>query len=183
MSSNWVASDARILTYGNLSPKLGARVFIAPGAAVIGDVEIGEESSIWYNAVIRGDIHRIRIGRRSNVQDLCAFHVTGGTHPVSIGDRVTIGHGAVVHGCTMEDGCLIGMGATIMDGAVVGAGALVAAGALVSPGTRIPPRTLAVGSPARVRRELDEAERSQVAEASDLYVGYAAEHVRALGLG
>jgi carbonic anhydrase/acetyltransferase-like protein (isoleucine patch superfamily) len=180
--SPWISPDARILTYQGIRPVLGTSVFVAPGAIVIGDVTLGDESSIWFNATVRGDVHAIRIGKRSNLQDLCAFHVTGGTHPLEIGDRVTIGHGAVVHGCTIGDGALIGMGSRVLDGARVGEGALIAAGAVVAPGMVVPPHCLAVGTPARVRRELDASERAEVAESSDLYVEYAANHARELGL-
>jgi|SRR5690606_25360495 len=181
-SDAWVSPDARLLPHGGHRPRLAASVFVAPGAMVIGDVTIGEESSIWYNASVRGDVHWIRIGKRTNVQDLCVFHVTGGTHPLEIGDRVTVGHAAILHGCTVEDGALVGMGSRVLDGARIGEGALVAAGAIVSPGMVIPPYSLAIGAPARVRRELNEAERAQVAESSDLYVSYAVQHARELGL-
>lgn len=180
--SAWISPDARILTYQGNRPRLAASVFVAPGAMVIGDVTLGEESSIWYNASVRGDVHWIRIGKRSNVQDLCVFHVTGGTHPLEIGDRVTVGHSAILHGCTIENGALIGMGSRILDGARIGEGALVAAGAIVAPGMVVPPHSLAIGAPARVRRELEPAERAQVTESSDLYVEYAANHARELGL-
>jgi len=149
---------------------------------VIGDVILGEESSIWFNAVVRGDVHTIRIGRRSNIQDASVVHVTHDQFPVRIGDRVTVGHSAVIHGCTLGDGCLIGMHATLLDGAEIGEGALVGAGSLVSPGTVIPPGVLALGNPARVKRDLTKAEIAQVAEASDLYVRYAESHARDLGL-
>lgn len=178
----WVAREARVLVARGVLPALGARVFLAPGAAVIGDVAIGDESSIWYNTVVRGDIDRIRIGSRSNLQDLVVVHVTGGVHPVTIGDRVTVGHGAIIHGCVLEDGCLVGMGAKVLDGARIGSGSLVAAGSVVAPGTQVPPGVLVVGAPARVRRPLDAAEVARLAEASALYVGYAREHAVQIGL-
>lgn len=142
-------------------PVLGSRVFVADNAAIIGDVEIGDDCSIWFGAVLRGDVHRIRIGARTNIQDNCAFHVTTGTWPVSLADEVTVGHSAVVHGCTVERGALIGMGSRVLDGAVVGERALVAAGAVVSEGMHVPPRTLVAGVPAKVKRELtgDELQR------------------------
>ena len=136
------------------SPRLGARVFVAENATVIGDVEIGDDASVWFNAVIRGDVGRIRIGARTNIQDNCTLHVTTGTHAVSIGDDVTMGHGVIAHGCTIERGALIGMGSRVLDGAVVGQQALVGAGALVGEGMRVPPRMLVLGVPARVKREL-----------------------------
>jgi carbonic anhydrase/acetyltransferase-like protein (isoleucine patch superfamily) len=129
-------------------------VWIAPGAVVIGDVEIGPDASVWFGSVVRGDIHRIRIGARTNLQDHCVVHVTRGLHPTTIGDEVTVGHRATVHGCTVGDGALIGIGATVLDGAVIGEEALVAAGALVPPGAEVPPRTLVRGVPAKPAREL-----------------------------
>lgn len=139
-------------------PRLGPDVWIAPSAAVYGDVELGEGSSVWFGAVLRGDVHYIRVGARTNVQDLAVVHVTRRTHPCVIGSGVTIGHGAIVHGCTVEDDCLIGMGAVVLDGAVIGAGSVVGAQALVTKDTVVPPRSLVLGSPARVVRPLSEEE-------------------------
>ncbi len=136
------------------SPRFGARVFVAENAAVIGDVELGDDASVWYGTTLRGDMHFIRIGRGTNVQDNCTIHVTTDTWPAIVGDEVTIGHGAIVHGCTVGRGALIGMGSRVLDGAVVGEGALVGAGALVPEGMHVPPRTLVIGIPARVAREL-----------------------------
>ena len=147
-----------ILAYAGKLPVLAPGVWIAPGAVVIGDVEIGADSSVWFGSVVRGDIHSIRIGVRTNLQDHCVVHVTRGLFPTRIGDEVTVGHRATVHGCTVGDGALIGIGASVLDGAVIGEEALVAAGAVVTPGTRIPPRTLARGIPARPARELDAEE-------------------------
>ncbi len=177
-----VAADARLLDYEGVSPRLDAGAFLASGAQVIGQVEIGAESSVWYNTVVRGDVHSITIGRRTNLQDLVMVHVTGGTHPTVIGDRVTVGHRAIIHGCTLEDGCLIGMGAIVLDGAVVSEGAQVGAGAVVSPGTVIPAGKLALGVPARVVRDLTKDEAGYLAKASDLYVGYAVQHARELDI-
>jgi len=129
-------------------------VWVAPGAVVIGDVEIGSDSSVWFGTVVRGDVHSIRIGARTNLQDHCVVHVTRDEFPTVIGDEVTVGHRGTVHGCTVDDGALIGIGATVLDGAVVGEEALVAAGALVPPGARVPPRTLVRGIPAKPAREL-----------------------------
>lgn len=151
-------------------PRLGQRVFVAENATVIGDVALGDDSSVWFGAVIRGDVHRIRIGARTNIQDNCTLHVTTGTHAVSIGDEVTMGHGVIAHGCTIERGALIGMGSRVLDGAVVGESALVGAGALVSEGMRVPPRTLVVGVPARVRRELTTEELARLEESWKHYV-------------
>lgn len=178
----WVSPDARLLPFQGFRPLLGSRVFVASGAVVIGDVVIGDESSIWYNVVVRGDVHQIRVGRRTNLQDAVVVHVTGGLHSTHIGDCVTVGHGAIVHGCTLDDGCLVGMGAKVLDGARVGAGAFIGAGSVVSPGTAIPPGVLALGAPARVVRPLTPEDAVRVAEASGLYVEYAESHAREQGL-
>ena len=132
-------------------PRVHPSVFIDDSAQVIGDVEIGEDSSIWMMVVVRGDVHHIRIGRRSNVQDGTVVHVMKDTHPTHIGDNVTIGHAAIVHGCTIEDQCLIGMGAILLNGVQVGTGSIVAAGSLLPEGMIVPPRSLVMGSPAKVR--------------------------------
>jgi len=144
--------------YENKHPRIGSRVFIAENAAVIGDVALGDDCSIWFAATVRGDVNAIRIGRNTNVQDNCTIHVTHRDWPTTIGANVTIGHGAIVHGCTVHDGALIGMGSRVLDGAVVGESAMVGAGALVPPGMQVPPRTLVVGVPARVKRPLTEEE-------------------------
>lgn len=178
----FVSPDARIIPFRGVRPILGDGVFVAPGAMLIGDVMIGEKSSIWYQTVVRGDVHVIRIGRETNLQDSCVIHVTADTFSVTIGDSVTVGHGAIVHGAVIEDGCLIGMGATILDGARIGEGSLIAAGSVVAPGARIPPHVLAMGSPARVRRPLQPEERERVRAASELYVGYARAHALELGI-
>lgn len=133
---------------------LGREVFIATGAAVIGDVEIGDRSSVWYQAVIRGDLMPVRIGSETNIQDGAVLHVTHEHWPCIVGHRVTIGHGAIVHACTIEDECLIGMGAIILDGAVVEKYSLVAAGAVVRPGFRVPSGQLVAGNPAQIKRAL-----------------------------
>ena len=140
------------------APRLGAEVFVAPTAAVVGDVTLGDGASVWYGASMRGDVHWISVGPGSNVQDCATVHVSRGTHPCRIGSRVTVGHNAVVHGCTVEDDVLVGMGAVVLDGAVVGAGSIVGAGALVTGGTILPPRSLVLGSPARVVRQVTDAE-------------------------
>ncbi|HYE95687.1 MAG TPA: gamma carbonic anhydrase family protein [Rubricoccaceae bacterium] len=144
-------------------PRLDATNYVAPTAAVVGDVTLGEGASIWFGASLRGDVHWIEVGAQSNVQDNATVHVSRGTHPCLIKERVTIGHNAVVHGCTIEDECLIGIGAVVLDGAVVGAGSLVGAGALVTPNTLIPPRSMVLGAPARVVRALtdEEVERNR----------------------
>ena len=151
-------------------PKLGRGVFLAETCAVIGDVEIGDESSIWYGTVVRGDVMPIRIGARTSVQDNTVIHVTSDFSGTTIGDDCTIGHAAIIHACTVEDGCLIGMGAILLDGARIGRSSLVGAGALVTPGTDIPPGSLVIGSPARVKRPLGDKEREQLVYASSHYV-------------
>ena len=153
-------------------PRVHPTAYIDQAAQVIGDVEIGEESSVWPSVVIRGDVNRIRIGRRSNVQDGTVVHVMKDTHPTIIGDNVTIGHCAVVHGCTIEDLCLIGMGAIVLNGVRVGSGSIVAAGALLVEGASIPPRSLVMGSPGKVKRVLSDEEVADIQQYADRYVSY-----------
>jgi carbonic anhydrase/acetyltransferase-like protein (isoleucine patch superfamily) len=144
-----------VLPFQGQRPRIHPDAWLAPGVVVIGDVEIGADTSIWFGTVVRGDVHWIRIGARTNLQDQCVVHVTRDRYPTEIGDEVTVGHRATVHGCRVRDGALVGIGAIVLDGAEVGEGALVAAGALVPPGVTIPPRHLVRGVPARVARELD----------------------------
>jgi len=167
-----------VVQFDGKKPRLGDKVFIADTARVIGDVEIGNDCSIWFGAVLRGDMHFIRIGSRTNIQDNTVIHVTTGTHPTVIAEEVTIGHGAIVHGCTVKRGALIGMGSRILDGAVVGESALIGAGALVSEGMHIPPRTLAIGVPARVKRELTEEEVQRLEFSWRHYVEYKDKYLR-----
>ncbi len=143
-----------IYPYRDKSPQIHSSVFVAPGARVIGEVQIGQGSSVWFNTVIRGDVFPISIGEQSNLQDNSVIHVTSGRYATRIGNQVTVGHRVILHGCTVEDRVLVGMGAIVMDGAVVETESILGAGALVTPGTRIPPRVLALGSPCRVVREL-----------------------------
>ena len=142
-------------------PPLASSAYIARGAVVIGDVHMGEDSSIWYNAVARGDINQITIGACSNVQDNAVVHVAD-DYPCHLGDWVTVGHTAIIHACRIEDECLIGMGATVLDGAEIGAQSVIGANALVTGGTKIPPGSLVLGSPAKVKRPLSEAERADL---------------------
>ncbi len=165
-------SDITILPFEGKSPRIHPSVFLAPGARVIGDVEIGEQSSIWFNVVIRGDVHFIRIGTRTNIQDLTMCHVTHRKHPLEIGNDVTVGHSAVLHGATIGDRILIGMGAIILDRAVIGNDALVAAGALIREGFKVPPGTLAAGMPARIVRDLTDDEIRSVAQGASNYESY-----------
>ena len=149
---------ALVLPYGAARPRFAAEVFLAPTASVVGDVELGARVSIWYAAVLRGDVHAVRVGAESNVQDGCVLHGTLGEWPVIVGERVSIGHQATLHGCVIEDDVLVGIGARVLDGARIGAFSLIAAGALVREGMVVPPRSLVVGVPGVVRRELTERE-------------------------
>ncbi len=169
-----------ILSFQGKTPVIGKNVFIAPTAVVIGDVQIGDDSSIWYGTVLRGDMAPIRIGCQTNIQDNSVVHTDHG-HPATIGDRVSVGHRAVVHGCTLEDEALIGIGAIVLNGARVGTGAVVAAGAVVRQGQQISPGVMAAGIPAGVKREIapDDAERFRRPYRN--YVNLAQEH-RALEL-
>ena len=151
-------------------PTVDPSAYVDLSAQVIGDVHIGAESSVWMNAVIRGDVHWIRIGARTNVQDGSVVHVQTGTHPTTIGDEVTIGHGAIVHGCTIADRCLIGMGAILLNGATIGSESIVAAGSLVPEGYVVPPRSLVMGSPIKVRRDLTDAEAASIRVYAASYV-------------
>jgi carbonic anhydrase/acetyltransferase-like protein (isoleucine patch superfamily) len=166
-----------IRPYRGRLPVVDPSAFVDLSAQVIGDVEIGPESSIWMNVVVRGDVNRIRIGRRTNVQDGSIVHVMHGIHPTAIGDDVTIGHGAVVHGCTIGDRVLIGMGAIVLNGAVVEPDAIVAAGTLVPEGATIPSRSLAMGSPAKIRRTLTDAEVASILNYSSSYVTYRLDYM------
>lgn len=151
-------------------PRISDAAYVAPNAAVIGDVIVGDQSGIWHGCVVRGDVNVIRIGTRTNIQDGTIIHVTRHTGPTIIGNDVTIGHAALLHACKLENACFIGMRATIMDDVVVESGAMVAAGALVTPGKRVPAGELWAGSPARKMRDLSEAEVAHIAESSDNYV-------------
>jgi carbonic anhydrase/acetyltransferase-like protein (isoleucine patch superfamily) len=169
--------------YRGRLPKLGERVFLAPGAHLAGDVEVGDDSSFFFHTAARGDVHSIRVGARTNVQDGAVLHVTHQRHPLAIGDEVVIAHGATVHGCTLGDRCLVGIGARVLDGAVVESGAMVAAGALVPPGTRVPAGRLALGVPAKVTRELTDAERDEIAAIALRYVAVKDSYLAELGRG
>ena len=152
------------------TPAIGKGVFVAETASVIGDVVIGDESSVWFGTVIRGDDMPIRVGARTSLQDNTVIHVTAGRYGTTIGSDCTIGHNAIIHACIVEDHCLIGMGSIILDGAKIGAGSLVGAGALVTPGTDIPPGSLVVGSPAKVKRPVNDKEREQIVYGAAHYV-------------
>ena len=159
-------------------PAADSTAYLDESAQIIGDVSIGAESSVWMNVVVRGDVHRITIGRRSNLQDGTIVHVMRGTHPTAIGDEVTIGHGAIVHGCTIRDRVLIGMGAILLNGVDVGEDSIVAAGTLLAEETSIPPRSLVMGSPGKVRRALSDAEVASIRDYADRYVGYRLDYMQ-----
>src|ERR1700739_244073 len=153
-------------------PKIDASAYIDPQAVVIGDVTIGEFSSVWPCTVIRGDVHWIRIGKRTNIQDGCVLHVMKDTHPLILGDAVTIGHGVVLHGCTIESRVLIGMGSVLLNGARVGEGSIIAAGTLVPEGTVVPPGSLFMGHPGKFRRTLTPEDQASIQAYADRYVEY-----------
>jgi carbonic anhydrase/acetyltransferase-like protein (isoleucine patch superfamily) len=168
---------ATVRTFAGKTPQLGRGVFLAETSSVIGDVVIGDESSIWYSTVVRGDVMPIRIGARTSIQDNTVIHVTSDFSGTIIGSDCTVGHSAIIHACTVEDSCLIGMGSILLDGAVIGRGSLVGAGALVTPGTRIPPNSLVIGSPAKVKRELNDKEREQISYGASHYVELARRYL------
>ena len=157
-------------------PQIHPTAFVEESAQVIGDVVVGAHSSVWFGAVVRGDVYHIRIGERTNIQDGTVVHVTNGTHATVLEDEVTVGHNVTLHGCHVERGSLVGIGAIVMDGARVGRESLVAAGALVSPGTQIPPRSLVMGVPAKVKRPLTDEEVAGLAQFWRNYVGYTKEY-------
>ena len=165
--------------YRGVTPRVHESAYVDDSAQVIGDVEIGAESSVWMNVVMRGDVHRIRVGARTNVQDGTVVHVMRGTHPTTIGDDVTIGHAAIVHGCTLGNRILIGMGAILLNGVEVGDDSIVAAGTLLTEESTFPPRSLVMGSPGKVKRQLSDAEVASILEYSKRYVEYRLDYVHA----
>ncbi len=170
-----IAEDASILSVGGKTPQLAESAFVAAGARVIGAVTLAEGASVWYNAVLRGDSDTITIGAGSNLQDNVSVHVDSG-HPVVVGSDVSVGHNAVVHGCTIGDGSLIGMGSVILSGAVIGSGCLVAGGAVVLEGSIIPDGSLVAGVPAKVRRELSDDERAAILRNAQTYRAHLGAH-------
>ena len=162
-----------IRTFQGIKPTVPSSCFIEKTGVVIGDVVMGDECSVWFHAVIRGDVNYIRIGQRTNIQDLCMLHVTHDTHPLIIGNDVTVRHHVVLHGCTIQDRVLVGMGAIIMDGAVIGEDSVVGVGALVTEGTIVSPKSLILGSPAKVKRPVSEKELAWLKESAENYVKYA----------
>ena len=172
-----------IYSYRGVGPRLGKNVFLAPTAIVCGDVELGDDVSIWFHAVARGDVNSIRIGPRTNIQDSVVLHVTHERSPLDIGAGVVVGHGAILHGCTVEDGALIGIGARVLDGARIGAGAQVAAGAVVAPRQTVPPGQLAMGLPARIARSLRPEEQGEIRQISQRYLEVKQSYIDELGRG
>jgi len=173
-----------LLRYKEWFPKIKKNVWIAPDSTIIGNVEIGEDSSVWFGCVIRGDVHYIKIGDRTNIQDLTMIHVThykkadmSDGFPTIIGNDVTVGHRVMLHGCIIEDACLIGMNSTILDGAIIGKESIVGAGALVTGGKKFPPRSLILGSPAKVVRELSDNEVKELYNSAKRYVGFKNEYL------
>ena len=164
-------------TYRGIAPTIAPSAFIENTAVVIGDVVIGSDSNVWFHAVIRGDVHSIRIGHRTNIQDLCLLHVTHDTHPLTLGDDITVGHHAVLHGCTVQDRVLIGMGAIIMDGVVIEEDCIIGAGALITERVHIPSKSLVMGYPAKVKRTLTDTEIQKIKESATNYIRYAQQYV------
>jgi len=164
--------------FKNHAPRVAPSAYVDESAQVIGDVVIGEESSVWMNAVVRGDVNTIRIGRRTNIQDGTIVHVMRKpSHPTVVGDEVTVGHGVILHGCTVADRCLIGMGAILLNGSSVGADCIVAAGTLLTEGAAVPPRSLVMGSPGKVRRALTDGEVAFIRDSAANYVGYRLDYL------
>jgi len=168
-----------IVPFAGTSPAVAQSAWVAPNATLVGRVTLGERASVFYGAVLRADVDSITIGDDTNLQDNVTMHCDAGT-PASVGARVSVGHGAILHGCTVEDDCLIGMGATVLNGAVIGAGSLVAAGAVVLEGTQVPPGSLVAGVPAKVRRELSDEEKMGIRANAEHYLEISAGHAAAL---
>ena len=167
-----------IRSFRGVRPTIASSAYVDESAQVIGDVVIGDESSVWMNAVVRGDVNTIRIGRRTNLQDGTIVHVMREpSHPTVVGDEVTVGHRAILHGCTVADRCLIGMGAILLNGSSVGADCIVAAGTLLTEGVVVPPRSLVMGSPGKVRRALTDGEVAFIRDSAANYVGYRLDYL------
>ncbi len=167
-----------IAALGDLKPKVDESAFVAESALVAGDVEVAAQANIWYGCVIRGDVGTVRVGARSNIQDMSVLHVSRGGPPCVVGDDVLVGHRAVLHGCTVKDGAFIGIGAIVLDGAVIGKNAMVGAGSLVPPGMEVPPGVLVMGSPAKVRRDLTEKDMERNSNQVRRYLETAEQHAR-----
>ena len=167
-----------IRSFQGTSPLLGAGCYVDASAQVIGDVVLGDKASVWMNSVVRGDVHSIRVGAKSNIQDCVVLHGMRHLYPVIVGELVTIGHNATVHGCVIEDAVLIGIGATILNNAHIGEGSIIAAGAVIPEHTIIPPRSLVAGVPGKVRRALGDADREMILKYAHNYLDYAAAYLR-----
>jgi len=161
-----------IRNFQGRQPRIASSVYIDPQAVVIGNVVIGEDSSVWPCAVLRGDYHSIQIGARTSIQDGCVLHIQGESYALLIGDGVTVGHGVILHGCTVESHCLIGMGAILLNGSRIGSGSIVAAGTLIPERMEVPPGSLVMGVPGKVRRAVTEAERATIARSAEHYIGF-----------
>lgn len=164
--------EVKLFPYLNLYPEIHNSVFLASGVKIIGDVKIGKDSSVWYNSVIRGDVHYVKIGQKTNIQDCSMLHVTNGKYPLNIGNKVTVGHSVKLHGCTIEDLCLIGIGAIVLDGAIIKEKSMVAAGAVIKPGFIVPSGKLAAGVPARIVRDLTDDEIRDFEKSAERYKKY-----------
>lgn len=175
--------NGNIITFNGINPKIHPSVFICSGVHIIGDVEIDEDTSIWYNTVIRGDVNYIRIGKRNSIQDLSMLHVTTKTHPLIIGSDITIAHSVTLHGCTLEDKCFIGMGATVLDGAVISSNSLIAAGAVIREGFHVPEGVLVAGVPGKIVRNLSPEDIIKMENNIKNYLGYVKEYKNQLYLG
>jgi len=171
---------ALVLPYRGVTPRVHESCFVAPNATIIGDVVVGAGSSIWFGAVLRGDVMPIRIGKGTSIQDNAVVHATGGWAPTHVGDDVTVGHGVILHGCAIRDRVLVGMGSIVLDGAVVEPGCIIGAGSLIATNVRIPSGVLALGRPARPTRELTSEDLDRIRDAAELYVGYGREYREAL---
>ena len=182
-SKIFIPAFIMIRPFRGVYPQIHPSAFIEESAQIIGDVHIGEQSSVWFNATLRGDVFHIRIGNRTNIQDGTVIHVSGGTHATILEDEVTVGHNATLHGCYVERGSLIGIGAIVMDGVRVGAQSLVAAGSLVSPGTQVPPRSLVMGTPARIKRSLSDEEVQSLSVFWQNYIEYTRLYLEERALG
>jgi gamma-carbonic anhydrase len=172
--------EKKIFPYRKIFPKIAKSVFLAPGVKIVGNVEIGENSSVWYNTVIRGDVHYIKIGSFTNIQDCSMLHVTSNKYPLNIGSKITIGHSVNLHGCTIYDLCLVGIGAIVLDGAVLEENSMVSAGAVVTPGFTVPSGKLVAGVPAKIVRELKKTEIDEIEKLALRYRKYSEESIESL---
>jgi gamma-carbonic anhydrase len=175
-----ISGEQKIFQFKKFSPNIAKSVFLAPGVKIIGNVEIGENSSVWYNTVIRGDVHYIKIGSFTNIQDCCMLHVTSNKFPLNIGNKITIGHSVNLHGCTISNFCLVGIGAIILDGAVLEERSMVSAGAVVTPGFTVPSGKLVAGVPAKIIRNLKQTEIDDIEYLSIRYSKYSKEAIESL---